>query len=77
MRLSFTLSKDIKVQGDVSGTFCAGVSVMQDGTTREINQFNVSGCSVNGEGSLTATLKLSAGVDVVVACADIYGEVGI
>ena len=77
VRLSFTLSKDIKVQGDVSGTFCAGVSVLQDGTTRGINQFNVGGCSVNGEGSLTATLKLSAGVDVVVACADIYGEVGI
>ena len=76
IKVSISMTQEMKMKGDMSGTFCAGVTVLADGTTRGINQFRVSDCSITGQGSITASFKVSAGVDIVVASADVYTEVG-
>ena len=76
IKVSISMTQEMKMKGDMSGSFCAGVTVLSDGTTRGINQFNVSNCSITGQGSITASFKVSAGVDIVVASADVYAEVG-
>lgn len=65
-----------EMSGTISGTFSAGVSSMSDGTTRGIHNFSVTNCSVTGKAKLSASIKISAGVDVVLAQAVVYGEVG-
>ena len=76
IKVSISMTQEMKMKGDMSGSFCAGVTVLADGTTRGINQFRVSDCSITGQGSITASFKVSAGVDIVVASADVYAEVG-
>ncbi len=75
--VKLSLSMGMKMSGNFSGTFNAGASVLSDGTTRAIHDFSVSNCSVTGQGDLSASLKVSAGVDILVAQAIVYGEVGL
>lgn len=74
--VSLKLSMGAEMSGTVSGTFSAGVSSMSDGTTRGIHSFSVTNCSVTGKAKLSASMKISAGVDIVLAQAVVYGEVG-
>ena len=74
--VKLSLSMGMEMSADVSGTFTAGASVLSDGTTRAIHEFSVGNRSVTGQGSITAALKISAGVDILVAQAIVYGEIG-
>lgn len=72
--LSFNQSASIKC--DLSGTFSTGVTIDQNGTGTASKGFSLSNRSVEGQGSISASLKFTAGVDILVAAADLYAEVG-
>lgn len=74
INLSFAQSASIKC--NLSGTFSTGVTATQDGTGTASKGFTVNNRSVEGKGSISASLKFTAGVDVLVAAADLYAEVG-
>ena len=77
IKASLSMSQGMEMSGSMSGTFCAGVTVLNDGTIRAINEKTVNNSVVSGKGSIEAAFKVSAGVDIVAAAADIYGEVGL
>ena len=72
--LSFNQSASVKC--DLSGTFSTGVTIDQNGTGTASKSFTMSNRSVEGQGSISASLKFTAGVDILVAAADLYAEVG-
>ncbi len=75
--IKLSLSMGMEMSSNLSGTFTAGASALSGGTIRAIHEFSVSNCSITGKGSIIAALKVSAGVDIVVAQAVVYGEVGV
>ena len=75
VKLSLTQSAGLNCA--FSGSFRAGVIATQNDTGSIIKDFGLSGSEVSGKGSISASLKITAGVDILVAEADIYAEVGI
>ena len=75
--INLSLAQSLSMKCNLSGTFSAGVTTTQDGEGTAYKDFTVTNKSVEGKGSITASMKITAGVDVLVAAADIYVEVGV
>ena len=71
--ISFEMGMDMTC--NMAGTFSAGIGMTQDGEGTANRGFVVTEKSVKGEGSITAALKITAGVDVLVASADLFVKI--
>ena len=71
--ISFEMGMDMTC--NMAGTFSAGIGMSQDGEGTANRGFVVTEKSVKGEGSITAALKITAGVDVLVASADLFVKI--
>ena len=60
-----------------SGSFSVGFTTSDDSAGCLSSSFNGTGKEVSGKGNISASLKITAGVDILIAEADIYGEVGL
>lgn len=60
-----------------SGSFRVGFSMASGNADSIIREFSCDSKKVSGKGKISASLKVTAGIDVVFASADIYGAVGV
>ena len=75
--LGLNLEADMSIEGGASGWFETSVSVTQNGVGTFDKNFSTSECSISGKGSLSAAIRITAGVDVLMAAADLYTEIGL
>jgi len=75
--LRLSIEQSMSVTCKFSGSFSAGVVANGDDGGHATKDFSVIERSVEGQGTISAALKVSAGVDILIAEADIYVEVGI
>ena len=75
LSLNLTL-EDASIGLTLSGTFSAGIDAEEGGSGNLTRSFTLDHVNVEGEGLFTLALKLTAGVDVLVAEADLYAEIG-
>ena len=74
LNLSFEQSASVKCH--LAGSFSTGVTIDQDGSGTASKGFNITNRSIEGKGEISASLKFTAGVDILVTSADLYAEVG-
>ena len=72
LKLSVEQSASMKV--NLGGTFSIGFNGNEDGGNKT-KHLTITERTIVGEGRLSASLKVTAGIDVLVASADLYGEV--
>ena len=75
--LSIDVSNDMSLKYSLSGSFSAGFSSNDEGEGYIIKTLSVGQNSVEGKGSISVSLKITAGVDFLVAEADVYAEIGV
>ena len=74
--LNLSFQQSASVRCDLAGTFSTGVTIEQNGSGTASKGFTVTNRSVEGKGEISASLKFTAGVDILVTSADLYAEVG-
>ena len=74
--LNLSFEQSASVRCDLAGTFSTGVTIEQNGSGTASKGFTVTNRSVEGKGEISASLKFTAGVDILVTSADLYAEVG-
>lgn len=74
---SLTFDTDINMTCSIGGTFSVGIGMVQGGNGNANKGFTVTKRVVDGQGKISAALKISAGVDVLVASAELYAKIGL
>lgn len=79
IKLQFRFGMSLSTKATCSGTFTAGVSTLSDGTARGIHEFNVdyNNSSIAIKGKIEFSLRVSAGLDVLVMHGLVYGDIGL
>ena len=75
--ISISFKMDMDMTCHMKGTFSVGIGMTQDGEGTAKKGFTVTERTVEGKGSITASFKISAGVDVLVASADLFLKIGL
>ena len=74
--LSLSLSKSMNLECNLAGTFNVGIGATQDGDGSASRGFTVNEKNITGKGEMSVSLKMTAGVDVLIAAADLYVDIG-
>ena len=77
LKISLSMSKSLNMKGQFNGSFKTGLSMAQDGRSKVIWEFSPSGGNVDGQGTISASLRLSGGVDILAASANLYADIGL
>ncbi|MBR2527839.1 MAG: hypothetical protein IKE58_05150, partial [Blautia sp.] len=75
--LTFSMTQEMSVKATFTGAFRTGLTIDQNGVGKATKSFSVSQKNVTGEGIISASLKVTGGVDILVASADVYAEIGV
>ena len=76
-KIALYLDIDSQIEYSIGGSFSAGFSVSSDGEGSVSKSFGVNQRHVEGKGTLSLALKITAGIDILVAESDIYAEIGV
>ena len=79
IKLQFSFGMSLGTETSCAGSFTAGVSTLSDGTVRGIHEFSVdyNNSSLKIKGDIEYSLKISAGLDILVMHGLIYGDIGL
>ena len=75
--LSLSLSKSMNLECNMKGTFSVGVGATQEGEGSASRGFTVTEKVITGKGEMSGSLKMTAGVDVLIAAADLFVDIGV
>ena len=76
-KIALSINIEMSIECSFAGSFSAGFNTSENGDGEIRKEFSVSKSSVEEKGEIALSLKLSAGIDVLVAEADIYAEIGV
>lgn len=74
--LKLDVTHEISMTYTFGGTMQIGFQTQDDGA-KAIHEFKVTHKSIEGQGKIKVGLKLTVGIDVLVAEADVFGEIGV
>jgi len=76
IEVALSIEHQMSLTCDLSGSFNVGINASMDGDGTASKGFSLGKKTIEGKGNISAAIKVTAGVDVLVAAADLYVAVG-